>query len=198
MFSVKSDLGEMELLINRGVRSEIARKSYLEIAPLLAGHFAELNPTFVQEVSTRVYPLSRHLRVPFDPPMVFGAAGKVQLPIFIFWRNNPLTSEQLALMASLIRELIAQDPDLDLASTSVLDFSIPKGSDKRILRELPLSAIPELSVARRDEMLAIFAAGYQLALEELDGRMSESVNENSAPRPTPADDGDQRDLFTDP
>jgi len=194
MISVKSDLAEMELLINRGVQFELARKSYLEIAPLLSSHFSALNTTFVQEVSARAYPLSRHLRVPFEPPMIFGAAGKVHLPIFIFWRKNPLTGDQLALLASLVRELIAQDPDLDVASTAILDFSIPKGAKERSLQEVPLSEIPELSVSRRDEMLAIFAAGYELARDELEGRVADSSIHKSPPSVT---DDDQPDLFAD-
>jgi hypothetical protein len=195
MITVKSDLAEMELLINRGVRFELARKSYLEIAPLLSSHFSALSTTFVQEVSARAYPLSRHLRVPFEPPMIFGAGGKVHLPIFIFWRKNPLKGDQLALLASLVRELIAQDPDLDLASTTILDFSIPKGAEERSLREIPFCDIPELSVSRRDEMLAIFAAGYELARHELEGRLGDSGNQKSPP--SEADNDDQHDLFAD-
>jgi hypothetical protein len=195
MISVKSSLAEMDLLINRGVRHELARKSYLEIVPLLSSHFSALNTTFVQEVSARAYPLSRHLRVPFEPPMIFGANGKVHLPIFIFWRKNPLTDDQLGLLASLVRELIAQDPDLDLTSTTILDFSVPKGEKERSLREVPLSDIPELSVSRRDEMLAIFAAGYELARDELEGRLGDSSNQRNAP--SVSDDDGQHDLFLD-
>lgn len=194
MLAVKSDLGEMEYLISTRVRLGLARKSYLEIAPLLEQYFGNLNPTFVHEVSPRTYPLSRSLRVPFEPPMIYGARGKVHLPLFVFWRNNPLTGDQAALLASMIRELVSQDPDLDLASTSILDFSIPKGAAERALRETSLFEVPAISNSRRDEMLAIFAAGYELARNELQGR---AASETEITKRAPSSDGDtdQQDLF---
>ena len=195
MLTIKSDLSEMEHLISLGVKSELARKCYLEIAPLLASHFAAQNPSFVHEVSPRVYPLSRKLRVPFEPPMIFGAHGKVHLPIFIFWRTNPLTEDQRGLLASMIRELISQDPDLDLASTSVLDFSVQKGAGERGLLQTPLADIPVISNERRDEMLSVFVAGYELAQKELEGQRA-GADATATPL-SPGREADQRDFFND-
>lgn len=192
MLALKSDLREMELLIQRGVRGELAQKCYLEIAPLLSDHFAKIAPSFVHEVSVRVYPLNRHLRVPFEPPMVFGFNGKTYLPLFIFWRTNPLTPDQLSLMASMVRELIAQDPDLDLATTSILDFSAPKGVPERVFRQLALNDIPSISSAKRDEMLSVFAAGFELARKELAGQ---SEGRNAGQDAPSKSDDDQPDLF---
>ncbi len=167
MLATKTSLAEMEVLIRHGVKLELAQKSYLEIAPLLAKYFSEINPIFVHEVSTRSYALSRELRVPFDPPMVYGRGRGTHLPIFIFWKNNPLTEAQKGLLASMIHEMVAQDPDLDLASTSVVDFSAPRGAGERTLAETPLDDLPSISRSDRDEMLSVLVAGYKLALERL-------------------------------
>jgi len=195
MLAVKSDLHEMEQLIEGGVKSALARKCYLEIAPLLADYFELLDPSFVHEITPKVYALNRDLRVPFDPPMIYGARGRVHLPIFVFWRKNPLSEDQQVLLATMVHELISQDPDLDLASTSILDFSVQKGGGQRTLIQMPLADIPTISKARRDEMLAVFVAGYELAKKELAERAEAAGAGRSLP---PAEvESDQRDLFGD-
>jgi hypothetical protein len=192
MLAFKTELNEMEGLVTRGIKSAIARKSYIEIVPLLRECFLPLNPTFVQEATPRQYPLNRELRIPFNPPMIYGAEGRVHLPVFIFWRTNPLSLEQLCLFGSLLREFIAQDPDLDIASVCILDFSVAKGEPERTLRRTPLLDIPSISRSRRDEMLSIFAEGFSLARSDLSERRAATNPPATLERP---DSSSHLDLF---
>jgi hypothetical protein len=123
--------------------------------------------------------------------MVFGCDGKTCLPVFVFWKSNPLTDAQQGLLASMLCAMIEQDPDLDVASTSILDFSMPRGTTQRCLREIALSDLPQISVQDRDEMLSIFAAGFEMATVQLDSRGAK----NERARNRQSFDDDHPDLF---
>lgn len=158
---------QIEHAIRTKVKREDIRSYYLELLPLIADHFADEVPTFVMGVDRRYYAAGRGLMVPFDPPIIYGSRTGVVFPWFSFWKSNPLSDERLSLFVTMIREVLAEDPDLEAADFQILDFSAPKGSKIRELKVIHASDIPSLSEARKNEMLEIFAEGYFAAVAEL-------------------------------
>lgn len=186
--------------IVEGMRRHILRPSvrdnFLGVLPLIRDHFAGVSPTFVQDVASRYYPVGRDLKVPFRPPFVYGADGRLHLPWFIFWRRNPLGSEQLSLFVTIVDEILSQDPDLDQADFVILDFSVPDGDENkdRVLDVMAAREIPRLSDERKTEMLDIFAKGFLLAQARLAGRV-DGEKKHGSDRPEDRPDPDQPGLF---
>ena len=185
----------------RGIREKIkredVRKNFLEILPLVRSHFEGEQPDFVNKVSARRYPLARAengqlLAIPFTPPMVYGVNGRLVFPWFIFWKNNPLVGEKLQLFTTIVKEILAQDPDLEDAEFQVHDYSAPKSGEARYLSITNAADIPTLSNERRDEMLAQFAEGFFQAQSIIAGRASEKTATENRPESDP----NQPDLFT--
>ena len=178
--------------MRRGVKRPNVLKNYLGVLPLIRDHFDGLAPVFVQTVDRRYYPVSRELRVPFQPPLIFGDAGQIHFPWFSFWRTNPITSERLSLFITMVEEVLLQDPDLENAKFEILDFSAPASKQPRELTVVDVRDVPRVSAKQKTEMLAIFAEGFFLAQAELAG-MADSADEVK-----PGDDAgkrDQPDLF---
>ena len=174
LFSAARDLlllqvpyDQVEEGIRRGVRRPTVRENLLQVLPLIRDHFAGMAPNFVQSVERRYYPVARGLMVPFEPPLVYGIGGKLYFPWFSFWRQNPLATERLSLFVTLIDELLLEDPDLEVASFEILDFSVPKRGVSRELSVTEASEIPRVNEKRKQEMLQIFAQGYFAAQAEL-------------------------------
>lgn len=170
VFGVPFD--DVERGIREKVKRETVRNNFLEILPLLRRHFENEKPDFVNAVSPRFYPLARGadgktLSIPFKPPMVYGVGGKLVFPWFIFWRKNPLKGEKFSLFVSVVKEILAQDPDLEDAEFQILDFSSVKPDQPRILRSINANDVPEISVSRRNEMLEQFSQGFFLAQERI-------------------------------
>ncbi|RZI97954.1 MAG: hypothetical protein EON90_15210 [Brevundimonas sp.] len=180
---------QIEHAIRTKVKREDVRGYYLELLPLIADHFADEVPTFVMGVDRRYYAAGRGLMVPFDPPIVYGTREGMVFPWFSFWKSNPLSDERLSLFVTMIREVLAEDPDLEAADFQILDFSAPKGSKIRELKVIHASDIPSLTEARKIEMLEIFAEGYFAAEMEL-GAEPSVADEKEAPS-----DPDQPGLF---
>ncbi|WP_139120010.1 hypothetical protein [Xanthomonas graminis] len=111
--------------------------------------------------------MGRELAIPFSPPLIYGSNGKLHLPWFSFWRSNPLDKERLALFITVIDDIVSQDPDLEQAEFSFLDFSAPNPKSDRRLVVLPGEKIARVSDQERNEMLMIFVRGFQLAKSEL-------------------------------
>jgi hypothetical protein len=149
------------------LKREDIRENFLEVLPLIEGHFRGESPDYVQGVARRYYPVGRDLLVPFDPPMIYGTGGQLRFPWFIFWRSNPISAERLSLFVTLVEEVLLQDPDLEDAKFEILDFSLPKGGTKRELTVVDARDIPRLTEVRKAEMLEIYAEGYRLASAEL-------------------------------
>jgi hypothetical protein len=153
--------------VKRGTKQETVRQNFLGLLPLIRDYFEGVEPTFVQAVAQRLYPVGRELAVPFRPPLIYGASGRLHFPWFSFWRSNPLAAERLSLFASIVDDLLLQDSDLEGANFEVLDFSAPVPGAGRELRVIQASSIPRLSEERKIEMLAVFAEGFRLAREEI-------------------------------
>lgn len=171
---------QAERAIHSKVKLKVARDSYLEILPLVERHFAHVRPDFVHAVARRFYPIGRGLAVPFDPPFIYGTDGTIHLPWFSFWKSNPLKSEQLALFATVVKEVIEQDAALDDVEFSILDFSAVKGGS-RMLSVVSAEDIPRLSSRRTREMLETFSEGFSLASREYDELLPKAKEEK---RPT--------------
>ena len=124
----KQPFGEIAEGIKRGVRREFVRNIFLEVLPLLRDHFEGIHPDYVQPVSTRYYPVGQGLLVPFRPPIFYGVGGQTYFPWFSYWKRDPLADQQLALFATLVKEMLLDDPDLEDAKFEILDFSAPRGS----------------------------------------------------------------------
>lgn len=149
--------------IRRRVKRPDIRANFLETLPLVAEHFAGVRPSFVQEVARRLYPIGRGLMVPFDPPLIYGASGKIHFPWFSFWRSNPLSDDRLSLFVTLVEDVLLQDPDLEGAEFDILDFSADAETGLRQLKVVRACDVARLSPGRKIEMLEVFAEGFLLA-----------------------------------
>lgn len=140
-----------------------ARKNFVELLPMIAQYFSIVNPDYALEVAPRFYPVGKELLVPFKPPLIYGRNGDMVLPWFVFWRLNPLVGENLALFVTLASEMMEQDPDLEDSSFRILDFSAPDAKTPRQLTVIDGNQIKRVSEERKNEMLDILVAGYQIA-----------------------------------
>lgn len=175
---------QVEEGIRRGVKREDLKQRLLEVLPLIRDYFEGITPTFVQSVERRYYAVGRDLLVPFDPPIIYGVGGQLHFPWFSFWRSNPLADERLSLFVTIVEEVLLQDPDLETARFSILDFSAPKTTRarERLPRELKVidaADIPRVSPERKAEMLETFGQGYLMAKAKL----AESASDTSDKRP---------------
>ena len=151
-------------LAAKKIRHPLARKNYLEILPLLRAFESRAAIEFVSEIAPRNYPIGRDLRVLVNPPLIYFSSGQSFLPWFIFWKTNRFNEVRLRLFITMIREVFAQDPDIDDASLSLVICSEPVPKKGRCLEVLDTSSIVSLSEGERNEMLAVFAKGYAMAL----------------------------------
>ena len=129
--------------------------------------------------------------VPFEPPMIYGVGGQLYFPWFSFWRQNPLARERLSLFATLVDEVLLQDPDLETARFEVLDFSAPNG--ERELTVIDAREIPRIDEAKKLQMLSTFAEGFFLAQAELKKAPEKGAEDREEKR-----DPDQPTFFDDP
>lgn len=185
--------------VRRHIKRSDVRDNLLGVLPLIRDHFASVDPKFVQAIDRRYYSIGRGLRVPFDPPLLYGIGGKLIFPWFSFWRSNPLADARLSLFVTLVDELLADDPDLAAADFQILDFSVPKAKTKpgeekppRQLRIIDARDIPRLSEELKLEMLTIFAEGYRLAVAELSSAKTKPSQDQTEER-----DSRQADFFED-
>lgn len=177
--------------IRRGIKRDDVRENFLSVMPLLRDHFEGVSATFVQGIARRFYPVGRDLAIPFQPPLIYGAGGTIHFPWFSFWRSNPLVAERLSLFVTIVDDVLLQDPDLEGAEFTILDFSAPGVRLPRKLRPIPASEIPRLSSSRKADMLSVFAEGYKFAAAELEavGTGTQKGGQQSA------GDDDQMSLF---
>ena len=173
--------------IKRGVKRPDIRENYLEVLPLLRDYFAGIRPRFVNSVSRRYYPVGRGLMVPFDPPLIYGDGERIYFPWLSFWRSYPIDRERLSLFVTMVQELLDQDPDLDQSKFLILDFSASKPQYPRALRVIDAADVPRLSEKHKDEMLAVFAEGYWLAVAELKRKVQTSRTSGDEDRPEAGD-----------
>lgn len=153
--------------IRRHTARENIRENFLSVLPLIREHFEGVSATFVQSVTQRFYPVGRDLMIPFQPPLIYGAEGLIHFPWFSFWRSNPLAGEKLSLFATIVDDVLLQDPDLEDAKFVILDFSALSPKMPRTLNVTQAGDIPRLSDIRKREMLAVFSQGYELARAEI-------------------------------
>ena len=165
---------QIEEGIRRGTAREDVRENFLSVLPLIRDHFDGVHANFVHAVTGRFYSVGRGLLVPFDPPLIYGVAGRIHFPWFSFWRSNPLAAERLSLFVTVVDDVLLQDPDLLQADFSILDFSAPKPKEPRELKIIAAADIPRISNARKKEVLDIFAEGYDLARKELQSSVDQS------------------------
>ena len=183
-------LDEIERGIRRRVANEEVRNIYLSISPLLHGHLSVIKPDFVNAVSRRHFNAGRDLLIPFDPPMIYGVGGQLHLPWFSFWRNDPLRDQKLSLFVTLMDEVLQEDPDLEFAKISILDFSAPiKGGD-RVLNVIDANTVPRLLDGEKRELLERFAEAFITARFKLASmasrpapRLDDHPEDRDAPHP---------------
>ena len=178
--------------MRRGVRRQDVRDNFLGVLPLIRDHFDGVAPSFVQSVERQYYPVRRGLRVPFDPPLIYGVGGRIHFPWFSFWRSNPIAQLRLSLFVTMVDDVLRQDPDLEDAKFEILDFSAPKPKKPRELTVIDARDVPRVSDDDKAEMLTVFAEGFFLAQAELAGMQAER------PEDRPGDDMqdvDQLGLF---
>jgi hypothetical protein len=193
MLIFKQPLDQILEGVRRGVKQDEVRNNFLELLPLICDHFRDLAPAFVLKVSPRFYSIGRGLMVPFEPPLVYGIGGQLYFPWFSFWRQNPINSEQLSLFVTVVREILAQDPDMDTSKFEILDFAAPGSGKPRELRIIDAHEVPLVTDRRKTEMLEIFAEGFLLAEAELRGEKGKRREESAPPK---SSDKDQLGLFS--
>lgn len=181
---------QVEEGIRRGTKRRDVRENYLGALPLIRDHFAEVRPSFVQGVARRYYPVGRNLLVPFDPPLIYGMNGALHFPWFSFWRSNPIAKQRLSLFVTAVEEVLLQDPDLEEANFTILDFSAPAPKEHRALSVIETSDVVRVDPESKREMLSVFAEGYALAQSELEATTAASSKDS---REAPSKDGP--DLF---
>ncbi|SIS96633.1 hypothetical protein [Insolitispirillum peregrinum] len=167
MLILKVQHKQIEEGVIRAVKREVVRNNYLEILSLCRDYFEGVLPHFIQSVERRFYPVGRGLLVPFEPPLIYGVNGQLHFPWFSFWRKNPLADRHLQLFASIVYEVLLQDPDLEEARFVILDFSAAKQNHPRELNVIDARDIPRLSKSEIDDMLAVFAEGFTLAEQKI-------------------------------
>ena len=68
---------------------------------------------------------------------------------------------------TIVREILAEDPDLDASKFEILDFAAPGAGKPRELHIIDAREVSLVSEKRKTEMLEIFAEGFLLAEAEL-------------------------------
>ncbi len=154
--------------IRRAEKRPRVRENFIELVPFIQKHFEDVQPNFVNKVSTRRYPIGMGLDVPFTPPLIYGVGGKLYFPWFSFWRSNPVNNLNLRLFVSVVDEILRDDPDLEDCVFEILDFSCATAKDPRSLKVIDTREIPRVSRQEKIEMLEIFADGYTKALAILE------------------------------
>ncbi len=142
------------------------QKIFLELTPLIHSHFGRLTAKFILPMPAQKYRVNQ-LEIPFRPPFVFGINDEMIIPWFIFWKTNPLTDKQYRLLATLLSELLSQDPDYRDAKILIYDFSAEIEGGERTLKIIDVASISKMSAEERDSALEIFIAGYELALAQI-------------------------------
>ncbi|WP_142807119.1 hypothetical protein [Stenotrophomonas maltophilia] len=170
---------QIEFAIKSRVGRESVRNNFLEILPLVREGMEGIRPSFVHRVVPRHYPLGRGLYVPFSPPFVYGASGVLHMPWFSFWRSNPLSGVRLSLFATIIDEIVEQDPDLEYAEVTILDFSASGAASPRELNKIKLEEIERVDRADLVEMLRIYVSGYEAACRDLEANDYSSLETES-------------------
>lgn len=188
-------LNQLIECITKFEKREKYRDDFIAAFQLLYKYFDEVKPDFAQEVTGRFYPVSRDLLVPFNPPITYTKNGKQILPIICFWKKDPPRGEKLALLVTLISEVIEQDPDLENAEIHIISLAtervkITSGYENvRALSVIEGSTIKRVEESRKATMLESLAKGYRLAKNDLE-RGIETTN-----RPSNPIDPDQMPLF---
>lgn len=163
--------------IRRAEKRERVRNNFLELVPLIADHFQDVRPDFVNPVSTRLYSIGPGLDIPFTPPLVYGVGGQLYFPWFSFWRQNPLRNKNLRLFVTLVDEVLRDDPDLESAVFQILDFSCPEAAKDRVLTVHDTEEIERLPHEEKVAMLEVFAEGFQKAKSVLEAEPARAPRE---------------------
>lgn len=142
------------------------QKILLEVVPLLHSYFSTIAPKYILDVDARKY-LINDLAIPFKPPFAFESQQQIIIPWFIFWKSNPLTRTQISLLATLIFEIIAEDPDFKDAKVLIFDFSEKAPGIGRSLIVTDAATIDRLSDQDRDNLLETFMEGFLAAKDEI-------------------------------
>jgi hypothetical protein len=178
--------------IRRSERRPRYQRTLLEVLPLLCSHLKGLEPDYFQDVSARDYGLAPDIQIPFAPPFIYGFGGQIYVPIFSFWRSNPIGGAPLSLLVSLAEDILLNDADLENAHLQIFDFSKPNGEDERRLRIIDARDVPRLDHREKCSMLEVFADGYRIACHELRGATAKKAHSRDERKPDPS----QGDLFS--
>jgi hypothetical protein len=179
--------------IRRVEKRENILKNFMEILPLIDGYFKSVTPDAVNAIDAQTYNVGTRLKVPFRPPFLYVANGRLHLPWLSFWQSNPLAGVNLSLFATMIDDLVRNTPGLRGAKATLLDFSRPKPNVPRQLRLIALEGIPRIPNAEKLEMLATFAEAFFMAQQELSGAVPEADKKRDDRRSRDEERGD--DLF---
>ncbi len=146
------------------LRSDVKEK-YLELVPLISEYFSGKKVKYSLEVAPRFYSVARDLQVPFTPPLIYADEKGLCLPLFIFWKRSGLKGERLSLYASIVREILNQDPDLSEARLEIVDMSVDDSEEtlNRRLRVISEDGVAPIGSKRKIEMLTVFAEGFRRA-----------------------------------
>lgn len=112
---------------------------------------------------------ARDLQIPFHPAVMFWDGECLVLPVFVFWKINPMRRdrEKLGLLASIIFELKATYPDFEHARVELVDLSAPKKNAPREVMVTNLADVIPLEPDHLAARLSAFVEGRDLAHAEI-------------------------------
>lgn len=183
---------EVVLDAAKRVKRESVRQNFLELLPLIENYFSAAHPDFTQRVSGRHFPIARGLMVPFNPPLIYGSAGKLCFPWFSYWRSNPLSGKNLSLFITVVDAVLKQDPDLEDAEFHILDLSASGAGRSRALTVIDSSSVERLKPDDLQSSLAVFAEGFFMAERKLS---SVELTDDVRRQPQSRDSDSQADMF---
>lgn len=119
---LKEPLSSYERIVSTWQPS-LRRDSYLRALKPTAIFFENFERQYEVEVLPRPYSVGRGLQAPLAPRMQCGTAHGAVVPWLLFWKENPLNEEQIALFHSIVLDAFSADPDLDRSALMLVDTS---------------------------------------------------------------------------
>lgn len=140
---------------------------------------------FCRPLGGRLFPIRKDLAIPVKPRFYFVKDGTVYVYWLQPWKAFDLTTEQLGLLASVIKMTFMVD-EFENADLYLLNTSSDDDSGERRPKVLGLNDLPLLSMPQLTDALTRFASAYDSYLLS---RKSRSTSSSHRP------DDDQFDLF---
>ncbi len=182
---------EIVMSLELADKRDFVKTLYIEIVTILNAHFKEHLVDQVISLDKFYYPISPKIRIPVKLPFILIVDNKPIIPLFIFWKRNPLKDKQVSLFITIVKDVLAQYPDLSDAETILFDCSADKGENERTLKVIDTSEVALLDKEELEKMLTIFIEGFEKAQSSI-SKSNTTLNDQNETYIDP----NQRDLFS--